>query len=308
VTEAAATQAVVYQARNLVNGHRYIGYTAQGFAARINQHLSVARKRKGHYFHRALRKYGEENFIFGILGEFGDDEDLAKIYEIEAIAAYKPEYNLSYGGEGGTMHKLTRKKIAEANSRRIITDEIRKNIGNAQRGKKRSVETRAKMRAAHIGRTHTAETIQKMREVCGHPVTDEARKKMSAMRKGRVSPAKGKKWSAEARLKVSLARKGRAAHNKGVKHTEEHKQKISNALQSKPHIRTAKRTAAAVANAVKARAALSRPVTCLEDGRVFVSSNDADRFYGFAIGSVNRVVRGRTNRTHGMRFEYSVKT
>ena len=304
---------VVYRARNLVNGKCYIGYTARGLAARKYQHLWVARKNGGRHFHHAIRKYGPENFVFDILGEFGDDEELAKVYEIEAIAAYKPEYNLSYGGEGGALHESARKKIGEANSRRVITDEIRKNIGDAQRGKKRSAETVEKLRAAGLGRKHSAETLQKMSEVQrGHPTSDEARKKMSIARQKRESPSKGKKWSAEARHRASLARRGKPAHNKGVKLTDEHKQKISVALRSNARIRTAKRTAATEANAVKAnavkaRAALSRPIKCLTDGSVFDSSNDADRFYGFRIGAVNRAVRGRTNSTHGMRFEYVVK-
>jgi group I intron endonuclease len=305
---AVTNSAIVYQATNAVNGHRYIGFTTQGLEKRRYQHVWAARKGSGYHFHNALRKYGAENFVFEVLGDFDDDDELAKLYECEAIAKYRPEYNLTYGGEGGTMHPTTRKKIGEANSRRIITDEIRKNLGDAQRGTKRGPETKAKMRAAQLGRKHTPETLQKMSEVQrGHSTSDEARRKMSAARKGRVSPAKGKKWSVEARLKISLARKGRPSPLKGVKLTEEHKQNIRAALGVAPHIRTAERTAAAKANAIKAREALRRPVKCLDDGRVFDSSNHADRFYGFAIGSVNRVVRGRTRSTHGARFEYAVK-
>ena len=291
MTATAATEVIVYQARNLVNGHRYIGYTARGLAVRKYQHLWVARKGKGLHFHRAIQKYGEENFVFGILGEFGDDEELAKIYEIEAIAKYRPEYNLSYGGEGGTLHESSRKKIGEANSRRIITDEIRKNIGDARRGTKRNVETREKLRMAGLGRKHTAETLQKMREVCGHPISDEARKKMSIARKGRVSPAKGKKWSAEARLKASLARKGRPSPLKGSKHTEEHKQKIRDALRLNPPSREAR----------------MKPVRCLNDGLTFACAAEADRFYGLPSGSVCRFARGQNKSSQGFHFEYVVK-
>ena len=291
MTVPATKQAIVYQATNRANGHRYIGYTARMLNVRKYQHLWAARKGGGHYFHNAIRRYGEENFVFEVLGEFGDDEDLAKVYEIEAIAKYRPEYNLSYGGEGGTMHESTRKKIGEANSRRVITDEIRKNIGDAQRGKKRSAETVEKLRAAGLGRKHSAETVQKMREVCGHPNSEEARKKMSIARRGRPSPAKGKKWSAEARLRISLARKGRPSPLKGVKLTEEHKRKIREGARLNPPSREVR----------------SKSVKCLADGLVFASANEADRFYGLPSGSASRFARGQNNSKQGFRFEYVVK-
>ena len=286
----AVANAIVYRAVNRVNGHSYIGYTARGLKVRKYQHLFVARKGGGNHFHRAIRKHGEENFVFEIMGEFGDDEDLAKVYEIEAIAKYRPEYNLSYGGEGGTMHESTRAKIAEANSRRVYTDEMRKNAGDAQRGKKRSDETREKLRVAGLGRKHTPETIEKMRVVCGHEVTAEARAKMSAKRKGRESPAKGKKWSVEARQKVSLARKGKPSPLKGRPLTEEHKANIREAGKLHPPSREKR----------------SKPVRCLNDGRVLRSTGEADRFYGFPKNTISKVASGQHKSTRGMRFVYEV--
>lgn len=284
---------IAYRARNLVNGHSYVGYTARGLKVRKNQHLWVARKGGGHHFHRALRKYGEENFVFEILGDFGDDEDLAKIYEIEAIAKYRPEYNLSYGGEGGTMHESTRKKIAEANSRRVFTDEMRKNAGDARRGYKHKDETREKIRAANTGRKHTPESLKKMSaSQLGHPTSDEARRKMSATRKGQVSPAKGKKWSAEARLRVGLARKGKPSPLKGVALTEEHKNNIRVGQLLNPPSREKR----------------SNPVRCLTDGRVFPSANAADRFYGLSPSSTAKIARGEFKSRRGLVFEYVVKS
>lgn len=287
----SAAKAIVYQATNVVNGCRYIGFTTQGLLKRRYQHLWDARKNSGYHFHNAIRKYGEENFIFEVLGDFDGDEDLAKMYECEAIAKYRPEYNLTYGGEGGTMHPATRQKIAEANSRRVITDEIRKNIGDAQRGKKRGAETREKLRLAGLGRKHTPETIEKMRAVCGHETTEEARAKMSAARKGRVSPAKGKKWSTESRLNASAARKGKPSSLKGTKLSEAHKQKIAEQIRLNP----------------PSKEALKKPVRCLADGRVFDSAAEADKFYGLPSGSVCRWARGKNRSSRGLLFEYVVK-
>ena len=106
---------VVYKATNRINGHSYIGYTGRGLSKRERAHRVTARAGRGSRFHAAMRKYGQENFLFEVLCDFAGDEDLAKVFECEAIAAYKPEYNLTYGGEGGTLAEESRKKIGDAN-------------------------------------------------------------------------------------------------------------------------------------------------------------------------------------------------
>ena len=57
---------------------------------------------------------------------------------------------------------------------------------------------------------------------------------ISAAKKGKHSPNKGKKLSEEARRKISEAKKGKPAWNKGKHHSEESKAKMSVALKGKP--------------------------------------------------------------------------
>jgi group I intron endonuclease len=245
-----------------------VGFSTQKLAAREKQHRALARTGGGHHFHRALRKYGDENFVFEILFDFLDDAELAKVYEWEMISKYKPEYNLTAGGEGGTMHPETRKKIGAANSRRVFTDEMRKRLGDAARGTTRSAETKQKMREAGLGRKHTAETLKKMSDVQrGHPTSEAARAKMRIARQKRESPSKGKKWSAESKARLSAARKGAVSSER--------------------------KTAANAANALKAHAACKKPVICLTDGRIFDGAADADRFYGFKKATVSNLISGQ---------------
>lgn len=163
--------AIVYQARNLVNGHRYIGFTTQGLPARQLQHLKSAREPNGRKFRfqHALAKYGADNFVFEVLGDFDGDEDLAKLYEREAIAKYKPEYNLSFGGDGGRLAQETRDKIRAGK------------IGKPSplKGTTKSVEIRLRMSEAAKGlkKTQSAKTIaatqeniRRAREACKIPV------------------------------------------------------------------------------------------------------------------------------------------
>lgn len=44
-------------------------------------------------------------------------------------------------------------------------------------------------------------------------------------------------------------------------------------------------------------------VLCVETGKVFACGRDADRYYGFRIGSVGSVCRGDQKSTHGLHFK-----
>lgn len=137
--------AIVYQARNLLNGHHYIGFTTKGLDARREQHFKSARVKQARFrFQHAINKYGPENFVFEVMADFEGDEELAKLYECEAIAKYRPEYNLSHGGDGGSLSEETRAKISAANMGRAGT----------HKGKKFSLETRLKMSLSTRGKPH----------------------------------------------------------------------------------------------------------------------------------------------------------
>lgn len=275
---------VVYQATNRVNGHRYIGFTARGLTRREKAHRAAAGSGATKYLlHKALRKYGGENFVFEVLADFQDDEELAKAYECEAIAAYKPEYNLTYGGEGGTL-----------------AEESRKKIGDANRGRKMPPSHKAKRIAFLTGRKHTPET----------------RAKMSAVQKGHA-PTRTGPIDAVTRAKISAANKGKTPWIQGKKHSEETKEKIraqrwKHTPESLARIKSARHKAwsepteamkeAVRVNGLRAIAATRKPVQCVEDGQVFPGCSDADRFYGYRIGLVSRIVKGTVPNKTGRTF------
>jgi group I intron endonuclease len=162
VSAAQPITAIVYQARNVVNGHRYIGFTTRTLAKRETQHRSDARQGRGHVFHKALRKYGEGSFIFEVLADF-DDMDLAKLYEFEAIAKHRPEYNLRAGGDGGgALAESTRRKISAAQKgvpapqrSHPVSDETKRKISAGNKGHPVSPETIAKIKATRLARGPT---------------------------------------------------------------------------------------------------------------------------------------------------------
>jgi len=221
-----------------------------------------------------------------VLFDFQGDEELAMAYEQEMIAKWKPEYNISFGGEGGRISEATRKKIGDAHRGMTRSEETRRRIGEANRRRVQSAETRKKIGDASRGRVHSEENIRKMSEA----------------NKGRVSPNKGKTASAETVRKMSLAHMGRAPTNKGIPHSEETRKKMSAAHTDVPRVMTAKLLAALSDNIRKAQDSAKIPVKCLADGRVFASAAEADRFYGFSVGTVRTVTSGRNKSTHGMVF------
>ena len=97
----------IYKATNRINGKSYIGQ-AINFKKRKNEHLYVrdARHDPNSIFHKALDKYGADNFDWEILGTipgkyFADAFERSMIQEYNT---YKPNgYNMTKGGDGGSM-------------------------------------------------------------------------------------------------------------------------------------------------------------------------------------------------------------
>jgi len=94
--------------------------------------------------------------------------------------------------------------------------------GFSEKHKKRISKATMGKNNPFYGRKHSKETREKMSEAWKKrgPVSEETRKKLSKVHKGRII-------SAETRKKLSLANKGQVPWTKGRKLSEEHKRKIS---------------------------------------------------------------------------------
>lgn len=92
---------IVYKVTNNINGKIYIGKTSNSLDGRKAQHLRDSKKSK-FKFHRALKKYGYENFLWEVVFECHSEQEL-NLKEIELIQNYnsfKNGYNMTLGGEG----------------------------------------------------------------------------------------------------------------------------------------------------------------------------------------------------------------
>lgn len=140
------------------SGKRYIGITTGSVARRWRGHRDDASRGLDRPIHRAIRKYGADSFTIETLAVLEDRELHAT--EIRAIAALRPEYNATAGGEGTTgwsPSEVTREKISMALQGRTLSCETRERIAESKRGRPRSSATKAKISKSQKGRLFSEE-------------------------------------------------------------------------------------------------------------------------------------------------------
>jgi group I intron endonuclease len=176
----------IYKLTNKINLKEYIGFTCN-FQQRIKQH-SGAYGNGCKALYPAIRKYGWDNFSVEVLMESEIDiiehEDLM----IQKYNSKIPNgYNIAPGGRAG-LGKMPK------------TEEHKRKIGDAHRGKKVKPESIAKLVAKLKGRKIPRERVERITKIQrqkfiergsignrrGIPHTDEAKKKISEGQIGRA--------------------------------------------------------------------------------------------------------------------------
>jgi group I intron endonuclease len=118
-------QGIIYLIVNKQNGHKYVGQTTQGMNKRWQQHIQEAMRMSTKPLHRAMRKYGNHNFMIKEIDEC--DESLLnekEEYWIEHYNTFKEGYNAT------TPEGLS--ASAEKAKERILTPEHTENISKAK--------------------------------------------------------------------------------------------------------------------------------------------------------------------------------
>lgn len=201
---------VIYLRTNKFNGKQYVGQ-ATDLKTRQYNWKCLTQKYAGTAINNARKKYGIDAFDFEILKECNDDElDYWEKYYIKELNTKIPYgYNMTDGGEtswikGKHHSEETRKKISEASRGRTVSEETKRKLSESHKGKTSwnkgkpySEETRKKLSECNKGKHHSEETKKKMSEALkGRHLSEETRMKMSEAQKGR-------KVSEETRMKLS---------------------------------------------------------------------------------------------------------
>lgn len=193
---------VIYYAKNKINGKYYIGKTMKTLKDRKRRHISSVNNGSDLCFHRAIRKYGEENFEWNVLFESSNKNDLNKLekFYINKYDTYNNGYNLTYGGDGS--------------SGRVLSNETKMKIGKANTDP--SEITRRRMSDNHAdfsdsnnpmyGKHHTEEVRIKMRK--NHADFSGSNNSMYG-KYGKDNPNYGKKRTEESKIKISKSLRGR---------------------------------------------------------------------------------------------------
>jgi group I intron endonuclease len=129
----------IYCVHCISTGKKYIGQTIQKLQYRINDHF--CRSSNSQYkFHRAIRKYGKNNFIYGVIEEcdfsFINDREM---YWINVFDTFKNGYNSDTGGMNGRLlSEETKNKIKQRTSKGNnprygvkLDDELKEKIKNS---------------------------------------------------------------------------------------------------------------------------------------------------------------------------------
>lgn len=199
----------------------YIGISSKNALSRFEEHCS---SNKNFPIVQALKKYGRENAILTVLGEFDNWDDLYAAEQktiIDQDSKAPNGYNLTDGGKGafGLIASDERKrKISEANKGRQHSDEAKvrmsengktrdlsaqvEAMANANRGRKFSDARKEQVRKTWVGRKHSDETRKKMSESAQkRKASEETKRKMSESLKGRKMSQESLRKRAETRAK-----------------------------------------------------------------------------------------------------------
>lgn len=211
----------IYQIKNKVNEHRYIG-SSVNIQRRWKQHKSRLSLGIHHnaILQGAWNKYGEDNLEFKILLLCKRDDTLK--YEQAFLDKITPHYNIAENVSAPMLGKTHTKKTREKLSK-MMTGE-----GNHRYGKKCSKETKRKMSKSHKGQVQwnagqhlSKEHKKKVSDaLMGIPKSEKAKQNMRESWKTRVHYNKGKHLSDEHKKNISESLKG-------YQKTEEHRRKLS---------------------------------------------------------------------------------
>lgn len=154
----------IYKITNKINNNYYIGSSID-IQDRWRKHISATKNNSKYPIHRAIRKYGLENFTFEVL-ELCEETDLLHKEQVllNENVGKKECYNASkdvYAPMRGRKHtKKTKKQIS--NKKKNISDSVRFLLGASWRGKRQPNSMVEKRVNSIRGRKYSTEHKQKL--------------------------------------------------------------------------------------------------------------------------------------------------
>lgn len=121
---------IIYKATNLINGKVYIGQTIHTLEHRKKAHLNNAANGGKTHFYAAIRKYGQDNFLFEEICKADTIQQLndLEVYYIQQYNSIENGYNMALGGDNNIMFSNIIKKHHKAS---LEKPEVRQKISKS---------------------------------------------------------------------------------------------------------------------------------------------------------------------------------
>jgi group I intron endonuclease len=215
----------IYKITNLLNKKCYVGFHATNSEYDKDLYFGSSKT-----LDNAIKKYGMENFIMGVIEYVNVNEWKEKerfwIKEMHAHVSLGG-YNLTWGGDGTlglTMSNESRKKMSyiQKNRSELTKQRISESIKKWHHDVGFSAQTKEKISNTH--KQNTKLILLRQTAFLGKHHTDETKKKISAIHKGKKlsdetkekirSKLIGIKLSDETKLKISISNMGKKRTDK----------------------------------------------------------------------------------------------
>lgn len=151
-------EGIIYCYHCILTGKKYIGKTLYE-KKRKDDHKYNVSTGTSTKFYNAVRKYGWENFVYGIIEivEANLLEDMEKYY-IQQYNTMNDGYNMTIGGDGKFGWKAsseTKEKMKNSAKGRILSEETKRKISESKKG----------CFGSFTGKKHTEQSKQKISQI-----------------------------------------------------------------------------------------------------------------------------------------------
>jgi group I intron endonuclease len=175
---------IIYKATNKINGKCYIGKTTKNLKTRKKQHIQDSKKSK-YYFHRAINKYGSDNFQWEIIEKCKNESKLSEREEfwIEKNGDYNIIKTSRGPGCNGYKNNPRIDEIKETISKGVLKaleddPSIRQRISEGRKKAMLEPGVRERYKKAAKKRCNTKEWKEKQSIIAKKQMTDEKKKLM----------------------------------------------------------------------------------------------------------------------------------